>query len=335
MRVLRISLRERIELGSISTGRFSDVELQLAQFNTATLRHPMDHPETASFVNLLDEVNALAEASPGFVWRHGIDSRNVDDPPVYDDPLRLVNASVWESLTHLRDYVYKGLHREVFRQRGDWFVASDAVMWWVPVGTIPTLAECKARLEFLERHGPSPYAFETGQRYPTLAVVRRDLDHPDVGPMIEQLNRELIDTEPEGGQCFHSLSADEVTDGGAFFVAYLDGTPLACGAYRRIDAALNGTPGAAEVKRMWAHPDSRGSKLGAAILTTIVQAATADGYRDLKLETGEHLTAAVGLYTKAGFTQCEPWGEYIDSPLSYCMQLTLAPSAVQSEVRTL
>jgi GNAT superfamily N-acetyltransferase len=319
---LASSLRERIELLAKATGRFGDVELHLAQFNTATLRHPMDHPATASFVNLLDEVNALAEASPGFVWRHGIDSRDVDAPPVYDDPLRLVNASVWESLAYLRDYAYKGLHRDVFRQRGDWFVSSEAVMWWVPAGTIPTLEECKARLEFLLRHGPSPYAFETGQRFPSLVVVRRSLDHHDVGPMIDELNRELIDTEPEDGQCFHSLSEAEVTDGGAFFVGYLDDVPMACGAYRRIDdATLDGT--AAEVKRMWANPDSRGSKLGAAILATIIQAATADGYRELKLETGEHLTAAVGLYSRTGFTRCEPWGEYVGSPLSYCMRLAL------------
>ena len=305
------------------TDRFADVELHLAQFNTATLRHPMDHPQTASFVNLLDEVNALAEASPGFVWRHGIDSRDVDAQPVYDDPLRLVNASVWQSLAHLRDFAYKGLHRDVFRQRSDWFVASEAVMWWVPAGTVPTLTECKARLEFLLRHGPSPYAFETGQRFPALVVVRRALEHPEVGPMIEQLNRELLDTEPAGGNCFHSLSPEEVQDGGAFYVAYLDDAPLACGAYRRIDGTANATAGAAEVKRMWAHPDRRGSKLGAAILATIVQAATADGYHELKLETGEHLTAAVGLYTKAGFVQCEPWGEYVDSWSSHCMSLQL------------
>lgn len=78
------------------------------------------------------------------------------------------------------------------------------------------------------------------------------------------------------------------------------------------------------------HPDSRGSKLGAAILATIVQAATADGYNELKLETGEHRTAAVGLYTRFGTCQCPPWGEYIFSPLSYCHRLTLDASAPDS-----
>ena len=78
------------------------MQVHLAQFNTATLRRPLDHPESASYVALLDETNARAEASPGFVWRHGIDSRD-SSTQVYDDPLTLVNASVWESLAALRD----------------------------------------------------------------------------------------------------------------------------------------------------------------------------------------------------------------------------------------
>ncbi len=297
-----------------------DVELHIAQFNTATLRHPMDHPETASFVALLDEVNALAEASPGFVWRHGIDSRNTDDPPVYDDPLRLVNASVWQSLTQMREYVYKGLHRDVFRQRSDWFVGSEAVMWWVPAGTIPTLAECTARLEFLLRHGPSPFAFETGQRFATLVIVPRPLVHRDVAPMLAELDRELLAGTPDGGSNFLHIAAEEVEDGnGAFYIAYLDGVPAACGAYRRIA----GVASAAEVKRMWADPAQRGTKLGAAVLATIESAASADGIGELRLETGEHLTAAVGLYRRAGFAACDPWGEYVGVPCSYTMSKPL------------
>lgn len=155
------------------------VHPHLAQYNIATLRHPLDHPDTASFVALLDEVNAAAEASPGFVWRHGIDSR---DPgtSVYDDPLVLVNASVWESFDHLRDYAYRGIHRDVFRRRQEWFDSSGSVMWFVPQGTIPTLGECVERLEFLRRHGPTPYGFSTGQRTEQLVVIAADHTDPVV-----------------------------------------------------------------------------------------------------------------------------------------------------------
>ncbi len=155
------------------------MQVHLAQYNVATLKHPLDHPEIAGFVALLDEVNAAAEASPGFVWRHGIDSRDPDSS-VYDDPLVLVNASVWESFAHLREYAYRGLHRDVFRRRQEWFVSSGAVMWYLPAGSIPTLAECVARLEFLRRHGPTPYGFATGQRVEHLVMVTRPDDDPEV-----------------------------------------------------------------------------------------------------------------------------------------------------------
>lgn len=154
------------------------VQVHLAQYNIATLRQPLDHPDSASYRALLDEVNARAEASPGFVWRHGIDSR--DEPQVYDNPLTLVNASVWETLGDLKDYAYKGFHRDIYRRRGEWFDGSDAVMWWVPAGTTPELDECVERLEFVRRHGVTPYGFRTGQRVDRLVIVTRSHDDSDV-----------------------------------------------------------------------------------------------------------------------------------------------------------
>ena len=92
----------------------------------------------------------------------------------------LVNASVGESFAHLRDYAYRGLHRDVYRRRQEWFVSSGAVMWYLPAGSVPTLAECVARLEFLRRHGPTPYGFATGQRVEHLVMVARAGDDPEV-----------------------------------------------------------------------------------------------------------------------------------------------------------
>lgn len=300
------------------------MEAHLAQFNIAVLRHPIDHPDTASFVALLDEVNARAEASPGFVWRHGIDSRDATDT-AYPDPLVLVNASVWDSPVRLRDFVYKGLHRDVFRRRSEWFVTSAAVMWWVPVGTVPTLEECKARLAFFEEFGSTPYAFRHGQQQPQLVMCRHELDDPVVQGMLARLNAELLAATPEGGSNFFHVAAEHVSeDNGAFFVAWLDDQPRACGAWRRIDDVA-GRPGTAEIKRMWADPQARGTRLGAAVLATLEAAARAHGITELRLETGEYLTAAVGLYRRFGFAQCEPWGEYVGVPHSYTMSKPLAP----------
>lgn len=298
------------------------MELHIAQFNAARLRRPIDHPESASYSSLLDEVNAAADASPGFVWRHGIDSRDADEH-VYEDPLVLVNLSTWASPAHLRDYVYKEVHRDVYRRRAEWFDDSGSVMWWAPAGERPTLQEGIARLEFLRRFGPSAYGFETGQRFPQLVVATRPLDHPDVAPLIARLNAELLAETPEGGTNFFHLAAEHVEAGnGAFFVAYVDGVPSACGAYRRVEG-LGDPLAAAEVKRMWADPAQRGAKLGAAVLCSIETAARADGFRELRLETGEYLTAAVGLYRKVGFEACAPWGEYVGVDGSYTMSKPL------------
>ncbi len=41
----------------------------LAQVNIARTRAPLDHPLMTDFVAQLDRINALADATPGFVWR--------------------------------------------------------------------------------------------------------------------------------------------------------------------------------------------------------------------------------------------------------------------------
>jgi len=299
-------------------------EVHLAQFNIARLRHPMGHPGTASFEALLDETNARAEASPGFVWRHGIDSRELDDT-AYNDPLVLVNASVWESLEQLRDYAYRGFHRDVYRRRSEWFDDSAAVLWWVPAGTTPTLAECMARLAFHDEFGSSPYAFGMGERHPRLVMRRHAFDDPVVKPMIAQLDAELRAATPDDGTNFFALAAEEVAlDQGAFMVAWVDGEAKACGAWRRIDTVA-ARPDTAEVKRMWADPSARGMRLGAAVLATLETGAAAQGITELRLETGEYLTAAVSLYRRFGFAPCPPWGDYVGAPHSYTMSKSLDP----------
>ena len=144
--------------------------MQLAQFNIARLHHPIDHPATAGFIELIDETNARAEASPGFVWRHGIDTRDADDAP-YDDKLITVNASVWASIDDLRHFAYRGWHRDVFRRRQEWFQDSAAVMWWIPDGEIPGMQECLLRLAFHDEFGSTPYAFGMGERVPVLVMT--------------------------------------------------------------------------------------------------------------------------------------------------------------------
>jgi hypothetical protein len=142
----------------------------LAQVNVARLLAPIDSPQLAGFVSRLDEVNALAEAAPGFVWRLKDDaSNNATAVPFCDDGTIIVNMSVWMSIEALRAFTYSGAHLEVFKQRRDWFShmrEAATAMWWVPAGHRPDVAEARERLDHLRAHGPSPVAFPFGAPFP-------------------------------------------------------------------------------------------------------------------------------------------------------------------------
>ena len=134
----------------------------LAQLNIGRMVAPTTAPEVAEFMAALDPINELAEAAPGFVWRLQTDAGNATDIHAFDDPLLLLNMSVWESIEALRAFTYTTAHTDVLRRRREWFerlAEAHLVLWWVPAGHIPTLAEAIGRLGQLRRDGPTPAAF--------------------------------------------------------------------------------------------------------------------------------------------------------------------------------
>ncbi|MFF0473453.1 DUF3291 domain-containing protein [Streptomyces sp. NPDC004284] len=142
--------------------------LHLAQLNVARLRFPLDDPRAAYFVEMLDPVNAAADAAPGFVWRL-VEDGEADATgmrPLGEDVI--VNLSVWENQEALWDYAYRSGHLEVMRRRREWFhrhAEAHMVLWWVPAGHVPTVAEALERLADLREHGPSPRAFTFTSAY--------------------------------------------------------------------------------------------------------------------------------------------------------------------------
>jgi len=137
---------------------------QLAQLNIAKLQAPLDHPQLAEFVNNVDRINALAEASPGFVWRYISDPDTSPDETiqVFQDPMLIVNLSVWETQEHLFKFTYQTDHVNIFRKRKQWFhkfEGSHMVCWYLKKGITPSLREAKDRLEYLEENGETPFAF--------------------------------------------------------------------------------------------------------------------------------------------------------------------------------
>jgi hypothetical protein len=135
---------------------------ELAQINVARLKAPIDHPDTAEFVANLDGINALAETSPGFVWRFQTDDGNATSVHPTGDELVIVNLSMWTSVEALSDFAYRSGHTAFLRRRAEWFErATEPVvaLWWEPAGSRPDEHEGMARLAHLRTHGPSAHAF--------------------------------------------------------------------------------------------------------------------------------------------------------------------------------
>jgi hypothetical protein len=142
---------------------------QLAQLNIGIIKAPMDSPVMADFAGNLDRINALAESMPGFVWRLQTEEGDATSIRPFEDKSTLVNMSVWRDIEALNQYVYHSAHVEIMRRRKEWFEpmrAAYLVLWWVPVGHQPSVAEAVARLELLRANGPTPQAFTFRHPFP-------------------------------------------------------------------------------------------------------------------------------------------------------------------------
>lgn len=146
---------------------------------------PIDDPAMSDFMAQLDEINSLADNSPGFVWRLQGDDGNATYLRPFDDDRILVNMSVWESIEHLKDFTYRTAHNEVMRRRREWFEKMDGfylVLWWIKAGYIPTVAEARSRLEHLQSQGETPFAFTFKQTFTPADCREEDFAPPALAP---------------------------------------------------------------------------------------------------------------------------------------------------------
>src|SRR5512132_4004511 len=142
----------------------------LAQANIGRFRAPLATATMEGFRTQLDPINALADQSPGFVWRLQTEDGNATAiRPYADDDLMAINMSVWESLESLQQFVYRSDHVGTMRGRKQWFEKLDGpilVLWWIPAGQIPTVREAQDRLQYLTENGPTPHAFTFRTPFP-------------------------------------------------------------------------------------------------------------------------------------------------------------------------
>lgn len=145
-----------------------NVAVHLAQLNVGRLRAPIDDPSIDDFRTNLGRINALAEASPGYVWRLQDESGDATGIKAFDDDLEILNLTVWESIDALADFTYRSAHVEFLRRRREFFEPPTEpilCLWWIPAGTIPTVEEAILRLSHLRAHGPTSAAFTFGHRF--------------------------------------------------------------------------------------------------------------------------------------------------------------------------
>ncbi|MFK7752009.1 MAG: DUF3291 domain-containing protein [Sedimentitalea sp.] len=138
----------------------------LAEFNRGVLRHDWDDLRVADFVNGLDLVNGVAARSDGFIWRlpdaDMETAQNDGDGPLGGNPRLASTLSVWRDAAALEHFVWNTVHKSFYARKSEWYAPGQGVrlvMWWIPVGHCPTVAEAAARLDHLERNGDSDFAF--------------------------------------------------------------------------------------------------------------------------------------------------------------------------------
>ena len=142
---------------------------QIAQVNLARVRAALDDRLLAGFVANLEQLSALADSSPGFVWRLTTDAGGTTLLRTYADQRIMINLSVWATPEHLREFVYRTAHADVMRQRAAWFERFEGLyyaLWWIPAGHTPSIGEATDRLEHLRSHGECAYAFTFAKLFP-------------------------------------------------------------------------------------------------------------------------------------------------------------------------
>ena len=151
----------------------------LAQINIGRLVAPQGDPRVQPFFDALDRVNALAEQSPGFVWRLTGDGNNATDIHPTADPLLIPNMSVWTDAESLFAFVYRSNHTEVMIRRREFFERFDGafqVLWWIEAGRIPTVNDGLSRLWHIDRFGPTAHAFTFKKRFPPPGAIEGPVD---------------------------------------------------------------------------------------------------------------------------------------------------------------
>lgn len=143
---------------------------QIAEINIARMKGvDIYDPVMKEFVDNLDTINAMAENSPGFIWRLKDENNNATSVNPYNDEQVIINLSVWESIETLKNYIYNTFHSEFLKRRKEWFQTygqAHTAIWWIPAGQFPTVEEAVTKLAYLQKKGPTAQVFDLRKIFP-------------------------------------------------------------------------------------------------------------------------------------------------------------------------
>jgi len=142
-----------------------------------------------------------------------------------------------------------------------------------------------------------------------ITISQERPDTPDAIALIDELEAFLSPLYPRENR--HGYSVEKLlAQGVAFFLIRDKGAPVGCGGIQLYGNEYG------ELKRMYVRPQHRGSGYAKLMLNRLADYARDRGVPLLRLETGIHQTAAIGLYERAGFQSVPPFGQYKPDPLS-------------------
>jgi Domain of unknown function (DUF3291) len=137
--------------------------MHLAQLNISIWKIDGASEAARPFNDNVARMNALAERSPGFVWRLLDEGRDETGTNLIGGPETLMTLSVWESPQHLEAFAFNTVHRRIYERKAEWFAKLEShhlVMWWIEEGARPTVADAKARLDSINARGSTDFAFD-------------------------------------------------------------------------------------------------------------------------------------------------------------------------------
>jgi GNAT superfamily N-acetyltransferase len=146
-------------------------------------------------------------------------------------------------------------------------------------------------------------------------IIRTNSEHPDFRMLINALDEDLYNRNGEAQLQYRQYNqVDQINH---VVVAYIENKPVGCGCFKSFD---NET---IEIKRMFVLPEMRGRQLAAKLLQELEQWAVEEGFTKAVLETGLRQVEAIRLYTVAGYSLTENYGQYIGMEDSICYRKEL------------